>query len=307
MKEASAVVFLVARLLILGSEGTQTLSEHHARVPLGGTGVLTDSLDEAGLPGALALYLTPSLGVPDEEGAPAPVEVSVRSDLWTHAAEARHGGPPDERNTDHVVLGSGSSLLQIAESGVTGRRLMLSLSAPSDHAPPPAAPSAPRNATQISFVVEAYKSTGTERELLGEQTLRALEGSPVVWEYGWKKPAEVAGRPLYVDEGVTLTLTPLSRSEGWISVEARLVARVQESEGAEPVDRVSTATRTVALGIPFEISVETPSAQPAAPETDGEGPESTAGKKSADPVSFLVQITPYLPVGVNPIEEAGVH
>lgn len=300
MKEASAVVFLVARLLIFGPEGTQTVSEHRAHVPLGATGLLTDSLDEPGLPGTVALYLTPALGVPDAEGEPPPVEVSVRSDLWTHAAEARNGGPPDERNSDHLLLGAGSKLLQIAESAVTGRRLMLSLSAPVDQPPAPLPNAVPKNPVQVSFVVEAYRSEGTEREMLSGQTLRTLEGSPVAWEYGWKKPADVTGRPVYVDESVTLTLTPLSRSEGWISVEARLEARVQQAGGGEPVQIVSTATRTVALGVPFEISLATPAAEPR-PSSE------TEPDKEPEPVSLLVQITPYLPVDVNRNDAPGVH
>jgi hypothetical protein len=296
---AAAVLVLVARLLIMGPEGTHMVSEHRARIPAGATGLLRETLHEEDLPGAVVLYLTPTLtptpGAPEggAAGEGGSVTLTLRSELWTDPAGAQSGTPPDELNIEAVGLsGSGTALVQLAESAATGRRLVLSLSTAAEEERGSAVRIDPKSPPEpVWFQVEAFRSSRGARELVGQRILKTLEGRPVSFELSWKRPhfAPDALYPTYLEEGLKLTIRPYHPpSGGWMTVEARLDASVVPTRfGGEPISLNAASHRTVTLGIPFEISLEVP--PPEIPDEDAEAPKE----------AIIVQITPILPPGAG--------
>ena len=238
MKAAGAAVFLVVRLLVLGPEGTVTLSEHRAHLLPGATGLIKENIQDSDFPATVHLYLTPSYPNPGIEGPP--IDVAIRSELWSKPGGARAGAPPDERNQDQMTISGGSGLVQIAVNSETGRRLVLSISAPAEEAPPPLLPMPVANPVPVTFDVQLFRTQENVRNLISTRRLRTLEGRSVSWKNSLRRSISQPGeRPVYVSEGVTLTLTPLVVSHGWISVEAKVTARVVDyshdgSTGAEP-------------------------------------------------------------------------
>jgi hypothetical protein len=285
-----ALVVLVAKLLLMGPEGTRPLAEHRARIPAGSTGLLLKTLQEPGLPGALRLLVTPAGGAGSEAGGgERPFALTLRVEIWAEEAIWKAGRPPDEVNVEAVTVPSGgSALVQIAEDARGERRLMLSLAAPADDAEPPAALAPPRRPArpprEVALRVESFKVDGGGRLLLERQILRTVEGSPVSWETIRRGPGTPGPRGGGSgEERLRLTVRPAALTDGWITLEARLEAFLHGPGGggaAEPA--ASSVRRTVALGIPAEIEVEIPS--PSA--GDGGGPRMER---------FVVEVTPYLP------------
>ncbi len=279
----------------MGPEGTQTVSEHRARIPAGTTGLLRETLRERDLPGAVVLYLTPAPGASGggSPGEEEPITLTLRSELWMDPAGAPSGAPPDELNIEAVELsGSGTALVQLAESAATGRRLLLSLATAgaeergSGERFDPKAPPEP-----VWFRVEAFRSGGEEREPVGQRMLKTLEGRPVSFGLSWKRPhiAPDARHPTYQEEGLKLTVRPHHPpSGGWMTVEVRLEASLASWDpGGEPISLSAESHRTVTLGIPFEISLEVP--PPEVPDEDA--------KPARE--AIIVQITPILPPGAG--------
>jgi hypothetical protein len=75
---------------------------------------------------------------------------------------------------------------------------------------------------------------------------------------------------------------------GWISVDASLSALLYSEGEAEPLRLSSSATRTVPLGIPFEVSLDLPAEPGGIDSPDGPPPARS---------SFIVEVTPYRPRG----------
>lgn len=303
MNAAAANVFLLARILMMSADGTTLLSEHRALVPEGGTGILMENLDIEGFPGSVQIQMSPakileapvpegSAGAQEPAGTEAPVRVGLRVDLWESAADAAAGRAPRETNLESLDLLPGiSGLMQLAEDTGRGRRLVLSLSwllepdtAPLVPEPIPAQPA------RINFRLEVYRGADKARELLESHHLMGLERNPVTWETRWKRPLpRDDGQGLaYRDEGLTLRLLPVLTRSGWISVEASISALLYSEGDAEPLRLSSSATRTVPLGIPFEVSLDLPA------EGGGVEPE---GAEPPMRSSFIVEVTPYRPGG----------
>jgi hypothetical protein len=86
-------------------------------------------------------------------------------------------------------------------------------------------------------------------------------------------------------EELSLTLLPHLPRDGWMTVQATLAARLLPAAGStDPVLLDSTASRTLPIGVPFEVSVTAPGAE--GREQEG---AATAGE------TYVVQITPYVP------------
>lgn len=296
MEPTGPTLLLLARLLILGADGTHALSEHRARIPAGATGLLRETLHETNLPGAVALHVTPR---PRPDPSPSVTEpqgifLSLREELWGDARAEAAGRPADEINSETVELIAGAStLVQLAEDAAAGRRLILSLRMLPAEAEEPAFPAPPsaREVREVAFRVDAYRDVAGARDLLSTHLLRTLEGLPVSCQSSWRAlRAAGDGSPGPPEEVLSLTLRPLSHQEGWISVEAALIARLLPPPGGtEPILLNTTATRTVAMGLPFEFALPLPpgSAANVSPPTPGE--------------TFVVQITPYVPSHPVPI------
>jgi hypothetical protein len=299
MDTVAPAIFLLVRLLLMSPEGTELLSEHRARVPRGGTGLVRETLSLPGMPGAVHVYLKPgppapagSAGTSPPEGdAPAGLPVALRVELWEHASEALTGTRPLETNEEAVVLTSGgSALVQVAEDPLSDLRLVLSLSSPPEpvviNVPGPEPPAAPG---RIAFRVEASRSTPGLREILETHQLMTLERSPISWESRWRNPVprESGERPVYREERFSLRMLPIVTDSGWISVEAVLSVTLYPPDEDEPLNLSSRVTRTVPMGIPFEISLDLP---PDISEADGSGDGG-----AEEPVSIVLEITPYRP------------
>jgi hypothetical protein len=142
-----------------------------------------------------------------------------------------------------------------------------------------------RTPKEVAFRIDAYRDKDGLRELLSTHLLRTLEGLPVSCQTSWKGlPGARGSMAVVPEEEMSLTLRPLSPQGGWISVEASLTARLlPEVSGAEPVNLNATETRTVSLGLPFELSITVPGSKERKAAA-GEAPE-----------TYVVQITPYLP------------
>jgi hypothetical protein len=290
MESLGPALLLLARLIVMGPEGTHLISEYRARIPTGSAGLIKESLHEPNFPSSLAIHVTPSnpslLSHPGEETGKTLLVLKV--ELWSDAGAERAGRPADEIDTETVELEAEvSRLVQIAEDAGAGRRLLLSLRTLSaDDEPSVAAVPVPRsNPREVSFRVDAYRDRGGARELLSTHALRTLEGLPVSCQSSWKAlAASGAIAPGPPDEELSLTLRPMLPQDGWISVEAALTARLlPRGVGTEPVLLNSSATRTVALGLPFEISVEVPGSS-----------DSSSSPQEQPKEIFVVQITPYL-------------
>jgi hypothetical protein len=285
MRAAGAAIFLVARLLVMGPEGTETLSEHKAHIMPGATGLIKESIRDPEFPATVHLYLTPSRsGSSDSEPA---IDVAIRSELWSAAGSARAGVPPDERNHDQMSISGGSALVQIAVNSESRRRLVLSISAPAKAAPAILAPKPASNPVPVIFDVQLFRTQESLREPVSTQRLRTLEGRAVSWKNSWRRPVNAPGERLaYVNEGVTLTLKPLQVSDGWVSIEATVTAQVIQDEvsGARPRDISSTTSRTMTYGIPFELSLATGSIRKTDSDTD-------KGNEGSSPEMVLFSIT----------------
>lgn len=294
MSSAAAAVYLLARLLLMSDDGTELLSEHRAMVPTGGTGLVRESLERDGFPGEIHIYLSPR-AAPDagaDTGERPSLRVDLRVALWERAAEAAAGRSPRETSQETLEISpGGSALVQLAEDAPRGRRLMLSLSSPPEpRGAARPAPALPPQPGPIGFRIEAYRGIRGARELLEQHLLLTVERRPVTWESRWKQP--IAGSEgqgvAYRDEGLTLRLLPVITRSGWISVEARLSAVLYATDLAEPLTPSSQVTRTVPLGIPFEISLDLP------PERGGDGGGQGDAEESP---SIVIQVTPYRPAG----------
>jgi hypothetical protein len=306
MDTAAPAIFLLARLLLMTDTGTELLSEHRARLPHGATGLVREEPGIEGLPGAVHVLLSPSrvsgqadLEPTDPGGEPAgpSLRVGLEVRLWDSAADAAAGRRPREINIESAEIEEGgSALIQIAEDAVRGQRLILSLSAPVDGAPPRAPPVGPFPAPgRIGFSIEAYRGTASARELLEKHLLMTLERSPVSWESRWQIPIPRAdGKGLaYRDEGVTLRLLPLVTDSGWITVEAELSALLYARGESEPLRLSSTVSRTIALGIPFEISLALPGEEGGEGGGDDRADDATSADRERP--SIIVEVTPYRP------------
>src|SRR6266850_905118 len=187
MESLGPALLLLARLIVMGPEGTHALSEHRARIPAGATGLLKETLHEPNFPGSLALHVTSKSqtargrSVEEAKGA----ILILRVELWSDSRSEAAGRPPDEIDTETVELEPGvSRLVQIAEDAETGRRLFVSLRTLSAEEDKPAAqsPEASSDTREVAFRVDAYRDRGGARELLSTHVLRTLVGLPVSCE-----------------------------------------------------------------------------------------------------------------------------
>ena len=166
---------------------------------------------------------------------------------------------------------------------------MLSLSSPAEPPPPVAPPSVTAHPPRpIAFRVIAYRGAPDARTLIEQHNLLTLEGRPVTWESRWKKPIpREDGRGIrFRDEGLSLEILPIVTDSGWVSVEAVLSALVYPPGGKDPLKPSSSVTRTVTMGVPFEITLPLPAAATEDP---------AGGASSAPPQSLIVEIVPYRP------------
>jgi len=291
MEPVGPALVLLAKLLLMEPGGTRVLSEYRASIPTGGSGLIRDALHEERFPGAFSVSITPraiettaatDAGVQD---APKGWVLLLRSELWDEATRRSQGRPPDETNVETVELSPGvSRLVQLAEDLETSRRLVLSLNTPSpdEVRAPAAAEIAPR---EIAFRVDAFRDRAGVRDLVSTHILRTLTGRPVSCESSRREVGPGSQDGKAPSEDLLLTLVPGSPQGGWITVEADLSAKLlPAAEGGEPQLLNSKASRTVSLGLPFEVSVAVPPSQGAPPQ---DGP--------ARPESYVVQITPYIP------------
>ncbi|MBI3450728.1 MAG: hypothetical protein HY049_17665 [Acidobacteria bacterium] len=298
MEATGTTILLLARLLLTGPDGMHALSEHRARIPLGATGLLRETVREPGLPGAFAVSVTPrERRAPgkDDPGV-ARISMSLRVELWADAAAESSGKAADEVNLEEVELEAGSShLVQVAEDSAGDRRLLLSLRLLRPDEETPAGAPLPSHLREVAFRVDAYREAGGIRELLSTHALRTLEGLPVSCQSSWTAPREAsASGPSRPEEEISLTLRPMTPQAGWISVDATFSARLlplQDSKEPRLVD--ASFTRTVSLGIPFELSF------PLRVVTPEDDPNAPARPQGAGGDAFVVQITPYLPAAVG--------
>jgi hypothetical protein len=288
MDALTPAVILVARLLMMGPEGTSLLSEQRAGVPAGATGLLRETPGQPGLPGSLQIYMTPlPLPAPGAgDAGPAPLRVRLRSEIWSDPRGIGSGRPADEINMEDLTLQPGNAaLVQLAEDAEGGRRLMLSLALAPPDATVPDLPARLSSPQEISMVVEAYRDRGGARELLERQVLRTLAGREVTWQTSWKRDVapEGGGAVVHREEGLKLVVKPMAPEGGWISLEAVLEATVLPDSGdGEPRTIRSSVARSVTAGIPIELSLATSAA------------DSPPAGKEAPRDSYLVVITPYV-------------
>ena len=293
MDATGTTIFLLARLLLAGPGGMHALSEHRAHIPIGATGLLRETMHEPGMPGSLAVSVTPRQRAATGKEDPEAVRtsLSLRVELWTEAAAQLSGKAADEVNLEEVEIENGTTrLVQIAEDAGTERRLLLSLRLLGPDEETSAGVPVPSHLREVAFRVDAYRESEGVRELLSTHALRTIEGMPVSCQSSWSGPKEVSsGGSDHPEEEISLTLRPMAPQGGWISVEATFSARLlplPDSKAPRVVD--ASFTRTVSLGIPFELSFPLKVAAPEDDPKTGPRPQNAGGEL------FVVQITPYL-------------
>lgn len=297
MSTAAAAVILVARLLLLGSEGTETLSEHRARIPEGGTGLIRETLRIQGLPGGMNLYLSPQpqASPAGTDPEPPPLTVQLRAELWSDQDGARSGRPPDEVNIEEIPFNiGGKALVQVAEDPGTGNRLMLSLAEVQKEPAGPALPPPPEAVAPNPVWVrtEVYREQGGVRELVARNILRTLENREVSKEVGISRPipGSPGEPPRLAQEWIRITVKPGTLSQGWMTVHARIEARALPSgeDGDEAMELSAESTRTTPPGVPFVLEMPLPR------WPEGDDPESEEERNNPEE-AIVVEITPFMP------------
>ena len=91
MESLGPAILILARLIVMGPDGTHLLSEHRASIPAGATGLLKETLHELNFPSTLALHVTPKTPTTSSPAGPEIVGqvLLLRVELWSDAgAEA---------------------------------------------------------------------------------------------------------------------------------------------------------------------------------------------------------------------------